>query len=115
MTVSIWHNPRCSKSRETLALLEERGRSPKIVHYLETPPTPAEIKAAAKLLGVPLREMTRKKENLYRELGLDDEALSDSALAKALSENPALIERPVVFSRGMARIGRPPEAILEIL
>ena len=115
MAVSIWHNPRCSKSRETLALIEERGLAPTIVPYLERPPSPAEIKRAAEMLAIPVRELMRQKESLYRELGLDDEALSEAALAKAMSEHPALIERPIVFSNGKARIGRPPEAILEIL
>lgn len=111
----IWHNPRCSKSRETLALIETRGLRPRIVLYLDAPPRPAEIKLAAKLLGVPLRDLIRSKENAYLELGLDDPSLSDDRLATLLSKHPQLIERPVVFARGKARLGRPPEAILDIL
>lgn len=111
----IWHNPRCSKSRDTLALIEARGLRPRIVLYLDTPPRPAEIKLAATLLGVPLRDLIRSKENAYLELGLDDPSLSDDHLAALLSENPGLIERPLVFARGKARLGRPPEAILDIL
>ena len=111
----IWHNPRCSKSREALALIEARGLRPTIVHYLEAPPSPAEIKNAARLLGASVRGLIRLTENAYRDLGLDDPSLSDDLLASAMSENPALIERPVVFAHGKARLGRPPEAILEIL
>lgn len=85
------------------------------MHYLETPPSPSEIKLAAKCLGVPIRELVRTKESVFRDLGLDDPALGDERLAAALSTNPVLLERPIVFSRGRAAIGRPPEAILEIL
>ena len=116
MIVSIWHNPRCSKSREALALLEARGVSPKIVRYLETPPSAKEIKAAARLLGFSsVRELIRVKDADYATLRLADPKLSEDALAQALHETPALIERPVVFARGKAAIGRPPEAILEII
>jgi len=115
MNPVIWHNPRCSKSREALAMIEARGLRPTIVLYLDAPPRPAEIKLAATALGVSLREMIRSKENAYRDLNLGDPSLSDEQLAKAMSENPGLIERPIVFARGKARIGRPPEAILEIL
>ncbi len=115
MDLSIWHNPRCSKSRDALALIEARGFKPKVVRYLETPPSPAEIRLAAQKLGMPVRGLIRSKENAYRDLGLDDPSLGDDRLAKAMSENSILIERPVVFSRAQARIGRPPKAILEIL
>jgi len=115
MDVVIWHNPHCSKSRESLALLNARGATPEIVLYLETPPSPSEITAAAKSLGVSVRALVRTTEDAYRDLGLDDPALSDAAIAKAMSENPVLIERPVVFAHGKARIGRPPASILEIL
>jgi len=115
MNPVIWHNPRCSKSREALALITARGLNPTIVLYLEAPPSAAEIRLAAKTLGVSLREMIRSKENAYCDLNLDDPSLSDERLAKVMAENPALIERPIVFARGKARIGRPPEAILEIL
>lgn len=115
MTVVIWHNPRCSKSRETLALIEARGLTPEIVRYLEAPPSKAALKQAAKTLGVSLRALLRTKEAAYRELGLDNETLSDDAIAEAMRTAPVLIERPIVFSGGKARIGRPPEAVLEIL
>lgn len=115
MDVIIWHNPRCSKSCEALALIKARGIRPKIVDYLNAPPTAAEILMASRKLGKPVREMIRTKEERFRALGLDDPSLDEHALADALSANPALIERPVVFARGKAAIGRPPEAILRIL
>ncbi len=115
MRVVIWHNPRCSKSRETLALIEARGLAPQIVHYLETPPSAAEIRVAARQLGVAVREMIRTREEPYRTLGLADAGLTDAALADALAGNPALIERPIVFAGGKAAIGRPPEAVLPLL
>lgn len=115
MTVTIWHNPRCTKSRQTLALLEERGFAPKIVLYLETPPSEAEIAAALDLLGLGARAFMRKGEEDYRDQGLDDPALDDAALIAAMARTPKLIERPVVFAHGKAVIGRPPEAVLAIL
>ncbi|MEZ5896235.1 MAG: arsenate reductase (glutaredoxin) [Parvularculaceae bacterium] len=115
MTVTIWHNPRCSKSRETLALLTARGIEPEIVHYLETPPGKAQILAAAKALGVGVRDMMRTKEAAYKDQGLDDAALSDAQLAEAMSRTPALIERPIVFAGHRAAIGRPPEYVLTVL
>lgn len=116
MTVTIWHNPRCSKSRETLALIEARGVKPQIVRYLEAPPSATAIRAAAKQLGFSsVRELIRAKEPDYKALKLDDPGLSDAALAEALNKTPALIERPVVFSRGKAALGRPPENVLSIL
>ncbi len=113
--VVIWHNPGCSKSRETLALLRARGVEPEIVHYLDAPPRRDEIRGAARALGVCVRDMLRAKEPLYLEMRLDNPALDDAAIAEAASRTPVLIERPIVFSRGQARIGRPPEAVLEIL
>jgi arsenate reductase len=113
--VVIWHNPRCSKSRETLALIEARGLAPQIIRYLETPPSADEIRVAARQLGVGVREIVRTGEEAYRTLGLADAGLTDAALADALAANPALIERPIVFAGGKAAIGRPPEAVLGIL
>lgn len=115
MRAVIWHNPRCTKSRETLALIEARGLKPQIVRYLETPPSAAEIRLAARQLGVSVRAMVRTKEEAYRALGLDDASLTEDALAAALAVNPGLIERPIVFAGGKAAIGRPPEAVLGIL
>ncbi|ANS44170.1 arsenate reductase (glutaredoxin) [Serratia inhibens] len=114
--VTIYHNPRCSKSRETLALLEQHGVTPEVVLYLETPPSAEELKKLLKELGFSsARELMRKKEDLYKELKLADETLSEAQLLAAMVENPKLIERPIVVKGSKARIGRPPEQVLEIL
>ena len=115
MTVTIYHNPRCSKSRQTLALIEEQGVEPKIVKYLETPPSAAELKRVLKKLGLKTRDILRKGEVIYAELGLQDPNLKDDALISAMVANPILIERPIVVSGDKAALGRPPEAVLEIL
>jgi len=115
MTVTIYHNSRCSKSRATLALLEERGIAPKIVAYLETPPTAAELDAILKALGKEPRELMRKGEEIYWRLDLDSTALDREALIKAMVQNPILIERPIVTNGEKAAVGRPPESVLEIL
>jgi len=115
MTVTIYHNPRCSKSRQTLALVEERGISRRIVDYLKTPPSAAELKTILKALRLRPRDLMRKGEPRYAELGLKDRDLDDDALIALMVANPILIERPIVVSGGKAAIGRPPEAVLEIL
>ena len=115
MRTTIYHNPRCSKSRQTLALLEERGISPRVVDYLKTPPSAAELKAILKKLGLRPRDLMRKGEPLYAELGLKDRDLDDDALIALMVANPLLIERPIVVSGGKAALGRPPESVLEIL
>lgn len=115
MTVTIYHNPRCSKSRQTLALLEERGTEPEVVRYLETPPDAATLDRILTLLGMEPRDLMRKKEAPYKDLGLDDGGLGRDDLIRAMVENPVLIERPIVVSNGKAAIGRPPEAVLDIL
>ena len=115
MRTTIYHNPRCSKSRQTLALLEERGISPRIVDYLKTPPSSAELKAILKKLGLRPRDLMRKGEPLYAELGLKDRELDDDALIGLMVANPILIERPIVVSGAKAALGRPPESVLEIL
>ena len=115
MSVTIYHNPRCSKSRQTLALLEEKGVTPDIVLYLENPPTKETLKAlAAKLGASSAREMMRVKEAPYTELSLADVDAED-ALIGAIAENPILLERPIVVNGDKAAIGRPPENVLEIL
>ena len=115
MRTTIYHNPRCSKSRQTLALLEERGISPRVVDYLKTPPSAAELKAILKKLGLRPRDLMRKGEPRYAELGLKDRDLDDDALIALMVANPILIERPIVVSGGKAALGRPPECVLKIL
>lgn len=114
-TVTIWHNPRCSKSRGTLELLQERGITPGIVDYQRTPPSAADIARALKLLGMQPRDLMRKGELVYTELALDNPALTREQLIDAMAKHPILIERPIVFANGRAAIGRPPEAVLTIL
>lgn len=114
--VQIFHNPRCSKSRETLKLLEARGITPDVVRYLETPPDAATLAEIIQQAGMTsARELMRTKEELYRTLNLADPALSEEALIAAMVAHPALIERPVVIANGKARLGRPPENVLAIL
>ncbi len=113
--ITLYHNPRCSKSRQTLALLEERGISPNIVEYLKTPPDADTIAGLLDMLGLEPRELMRRKEAPYGELGLADESISRAGLIRAMVDNPILIERPIVASRGRAAIGRPPERVLDIL
>lgn len=115
MSVTIYHNPRCSKSRQTLQLIRDRGIEPKIVEYLETPPDAATLGEILDQLGKAPREVMRKKEAPYKALGLDDEGLSRAALIEAMVANPILIERPIVCANGKAALGRPPEAVAEIL
>lgn len=115
MTVTIYHNPRCSKSRATLALLTERGIAPTIVEYLETPPDAAELDRILHLLGLEPRQLMRRGEAEYRDLGLDDAALSRDQLIQAMVSHPKLIERPIVLANGRAALGRPPEQVLDIL
>ncbi|MCS2170731.1 arsenate reductase (glutaredoxin) [Scandinavium sp. TWS1a] len=114
--VQIYHNPRCSKSRETLALLKDNGVDPEVVLYLDTPPDAATLKNLLKMLSMTsARELMRQKEDLYKELNLADSALSENALIEAMIAHPKLIERPIVVKNGQARIGRPPEQVLEII
>ncbi|PKF79125.1 arsenate reductase (glutaredoxin) [Vibrio sp. vnigr-6D03] len=116
MSVSIYHNPRCSKSRQTLALLEEKGITPDVIKYLETPLSVDQLKTVYAQLGLSsVRDMMRTKESIYKELSLGDESLTDEQLFEAMVENPKLIERPIVIKGDAARLGRPPEQVLEIL
>ena len=107
----IWHNPRCSKSRQTLALLEDRGIAPRVRLYLQDAPGEPEIRAALAALGVPAIGLMRTGEALFKELGLS-KATADDDLIAAMAAHPALIERPLVLHRGRAALGRPPEAVL---
>jgi arsenate reductase len=115
MTVTIYHNPRCSKSRATLALLEARGIKPKIVDYLKTPPSAAELKAILRKLGLTPRDILRTSETVYAELKLEDQELDDDALVALMVKNPILIERPIVVAGSKAAVGRPPENVFAIL
>ena len=115
MTIQILHNPRCSKSRATLQLLRERGHDPKVILYLENPPNAQQLKDILKALGRAPRELLRRGEPEYREQGLGDASLSDEQLVAAMVATPKLIERPIVLVGNRAAVGRPPEAVLEIL
>ena len=114
--VKIYHNPRCSKSRETLNLLKSNDIDPEVVLYLETPPDAQTIRQLLKMLNMgSARDLMRQKEDLYKSLNLGDSRLTEAELIQAMVENPKLIERPIVVANGQARIGRPPEDVLEIL
>ncbi|MGM0412049.1 MAG: arsenate reductase (glutaredoxin) [Pseudomonadota bacterium] len=115
MAITVYHNPRCSKSRQTVALLRERGIEPELVEYLKEPPTVDTLALLAELLDVEPREMMRHGESEYRELGLDDPAVGREALLQAIADHPRLLERPIVVNGDRAAIGRPPESVLEIL
>ena len=112
--VTIWHNPRCGKSRDAAKLLEEKGIDADVVKYLETPPSKKELKAVLKMLGISARELMRTKEDIYKELNLKEES-DEEKLIHAMVENPKLIERPVVIKDGKAAIGRPLKNIIDIL
>jgi len=112
--VQIWHNPRCSKSRNALELLNEKGVDAEVIKYLETPHTKEDIKSLLKMLNISARELMRVKEDIYKELNLKDEN-DEEKLIEALVENPKLIERPIVIKDGKAAIGRPIENIVELL
>ncbi|MCL4115853.1 UNVERIFIED_CONTAM: hypothetical protein GTU68_042752 [Idotea baltica] len=116
MSVVIYHNPRCSKSRETLALLEEKGITPNVVKYLEEIPSIDALKALFSQLGfTSVREMMRTKETEYKEQNLDDGSVTDEQLFEAMALTPKLLERPIVVYNNQAKIGRPPEQVLDIL
>jgi len=115
MTVKIYHNPRCGKSRQTLQLLKDQGIEPEVIEYLKTPPNAQELDEILQKLGMEPRELMRKKEAEYKTNGLDDASLDRQALIQAMVNNPILIERPIVIAGGKAAIGRPPETVLGIL
>ncbi len=114
MTVTIYHNPRCSKSRQTLQLLQDKGIDPEIVEYLISPPDEATLKDILKKLELSPRQLMRKGEAAYKEQNLGDESLTDEVLISAMIDNPILIERPIVMANNKAKIGRPPESVLDI-
>ncbi|QQD21044.1 arsenate reductase (glutaredoxin) [Oceanospirillaceae bacterium ASx5O] len=113
--IRIYHNPRCSKSRETLALLQAQGHQPQVVEYLKDTPNTAELRDILTRLGIPARDLLRTKEDEYKTLGLDNPALTEADIIAAMVAHPKLIERPIVVKGTQARIGRPPEQVLEIL
>ncbi len=110
---TIYRNPKCSKSRQTLALLGEHGIEPDVIEYLETPPSALELKNILSMLSIGPRDLLRKKE--AKEAGLNDPALGDDALIEAMAANPIVIERPIVVKNGKAALGRPPESVIDIL
>ena len=110
--VTLYHNPRCSKSRETLVLLQKKGIEPEVIDYINNPPTAAELKKILKLLGLKPKDLIRSKEPEYKKL---KNKRSDEELIKAMIEYPKLIERPIVLANGKAKLGRPPKQVLEIL
>lgn len=113
MNVTIYHNPRCSKSRAVLALIEEKGIKPRVVEYLADPPSAAELKRVLKMLGLRPAELLRAKE--ARDAGVDPAQYDDDGLIRKMVETPIMIERPIVVAGSKARLGRPPEQVLEIL
>ena len=115
MSITIYHNPKCSKSRQTLKLLQEQGINPVTIEYLKNPPTVEKLKGILSLLGISPRDLLRKKEDEYKELGLANSDLSDGDLIDLMIKNPILIERPIVLANGKAALGRPPEQVLKIL
>ncbi len=115
MSVKIYHNPRCSKSRQTLQLLQEKGVNVEIIEYLKTPPTVAELTDILQKLNIKPRELMRRREAEYKATGMDNSELSEEDLIAGMVAAPKLIERPIVLANDKAAIGRPPESVLEIL
>lgn len=115
MPVTIYHNPRCSKSRQTLKLLEEQGVEPRVVEYLRTPPDAETLTHLLSLLDMEARDLLRRKEAPYKELGLDDPGKGEAEIIAAMVAHPILIERPIVVGPKGAAIGRPPEQVLSVL
>ena len=115
MSVKIYHNPRCGKSRQTLALLEERGIRPQVIEYLQNPPSAGELDAILNMLGMEPRDLMRTHETPYKEQNLASPEKSRAQLLAAMAASPILIERPIVIANGKAAVGRPPEAVLAIL
>ncbi len=113
--ITIYHNPRCSKSRQTMAVLEQKGIEPQVIEYLKHPPDRPTIQRLLKMLGMRPIELMRTKESAFAELGLDPQQSDDDTLIDAMVAHPILIERPIVVRGDKAKIGRPPEGVLEIL
>jgi|TARA_B110000263_G_scaffold207598_1_gene189010 arsenate reductase len=115
MTVTIYHNPSCSKSRQTLEIIKNKGIEPIIIEYLKVSPTKDKIKEILSILGYAPRDLMRKKESVYIENKLEDSSLSNDALINFMVKNPILIERPIIIFNNKVAIGRPPEKVLDIL
>jgi arsenate reductase len=115
MSITIYHNPRCSKSRQALELIRERGEEPLVIEYLKSPPSRDQLLDTLRLLDIGPRALLRRGEEEYATLNLDNPELSDDAIIDAMLAHPKLIERPIVIHNGKAIIGRPPERVLEIL
>ena len=115
MPVTIYHNPNCGTSRNVLAMIRQSGEEPEIIEYLKTPPTRARLVALIGEMGIPVRDLLRRKGTPYDDLGLDDPALSDDALIDAMMEHPILINRPIVVTAKGTKLCRPSETVLEIL
>ena len=115
MSVTIYHNPRCSKSRQTLSLLQEKSININVIEYLKTPPDISQLKQILKQLGCEPRQLMRKYEQIYKDLDLGNENKTAEDLVIAMTQNPILIERPIALSGEKAAIGRPPESVLNIL
>ena len=113
--VVIYHNPKCSKSRETLQILQDKNIEPEIIDYLEDPPTAQELKKIIAMLGVSARDLMRSTEPVYTDANLDDDSISENDIIEAICEYPALLQRPIVISQNRAIIGRPPGRVLEII
>ncbi len=113
--LEIYHNPRCSKSRQTLALLQKKGLEPEVIDYLKTPPDTKTLRRLLTQLGMDPLELMRTKESVFAELQLGGADVTNEQLIAAMTENPILIERPIVVAGDKARLGRPPEQVLEIL
>lgn len=115
MSMTIYHNPRCSKSRQAKALLEENGIEPDVVEYLKGSLSAEKIKEVLGMLGVPPRDVMRKGEDAYKTLNLKDDSKTDDELIQAIVDHPILLERPIIVSDGRAVIGRPPENVLKLI
>ena len=115
MTVTIYHNPRCSKSRAAMEYLEENGIEAEVIKYMDTPPDAAGLKELLRMLGMSPREIMRKHEAVFKDAGLDDPTFTDEELIEAMTQCPSLIERPIVVNNGKAVLARPPELVQDIL
>lgn len=113
--ITIYHNPKCSKSRETLDLMRSKGHDPRVVEYLKTPPAPGELDAICQALNKEPRDIVRTKEDAYRDLNLQDKPLTRAQWLETIAANPILLERPIVVNGKKAAIGRPPENVLAVL